>query len=338
MCLFTWPLLRQWVRPAVWPLCLPALHDHPRNRDDAAGYPTWQLRAHVRDTATTSYLALDEDILAWRVMPSAQRAYNVVQVAFVDPVAGPGVLTVSDGRLNGDGSQGNAPFRRRKLRRNLGHLPLTSTQATAIANAWLSTYSAPTNKVEVELRAVRDPNGAELPLHQVRADANLFIPELAVRGQSLSSGPLPGTNQFYIVETSYRETTSGDVRLVLQLDNYADHATALLARLQIASEARARQRGVYRPVQSPGAQQVGYCSLRSPSAGAGQQIGVGLNFVPVLSTTPTGLSFTAIASTNVGSGPSVTAGTLTPYGCEVTVSAAAAGPVLWTGKYTTVGA
>jgi len=98
----------------------------------------------------------------------------------------------------------------------------------------------------------------------------------------------------------------------------------LLARLQIASEARARQRGVYRPVQSPGAQQVGYCSLRSPSAGAGQQIGVGLNFVPVLSTTPTGLSFTAI--------------TLTPYGCEVTVSAAAAGPVLWTGKYTTVGA
>ena len=112
----------------------------------------------------------------------------------------------------------------------------------------------------------------------------------------------------------------------------------LLARLQIASEARARQRGVYRPVQSPGAQQVGYCSLRSPSAGAGQQIGVGLNFVPVLSTTPTGLSFTAIASTNVGSGPSVTAGTLTPYGCEVTVSAAAAGPVLWTGKYTTVGA
>src|SRR5258706_10567143 len=82
MCLFTWPLLRQWVRPAVWPLCLPALHDHPRNRD-AAGYPTGQLRAHVRDPATTSYLALGEDILAWRVMPSAQRAYNVVQVALV---------------------------------------------------------------------------------------------------------------------------------------------------------------------------------------------------------------------------------------------------------------
>ncbi len=83
---------------------------------------------------------------------------------------------------------------------------------------------------------------------------------------------------------------------------------------------------------------MGYCSLRSPSAGAGQQIGVGLNFVLVLSTTPTGLSFIAIASANVGSGPSVTSGTLTPYGCEVTVSAAAAGPVLWTGKYTTVGA
>jgi hypothetical protein len=29
---------------------------------------------------------------------------------------------------------------------------------------------------------------------------------------------------------------------------------------------------------------------------------------------------------------------MTPYGCEVTVTAAGAGAVLWTGKYTTVGA
>ena len=113
---------------------------------DPAGFPTWQLRAHPRDTTTTPYLALDEDILGWRVAPSAQRAYNVVQVAYVDPVSGPGVVTVSDPRLNGDGSQGSAPFRRRKLRRNLGKLPLTGAQATAIANAWLATYSNPTEK------------------------------------------------------------------------------------------------------------------------------------------------------------------------------------------------
>jgi|GEM_PF-854723 hypothetical protein len=313
------------------------VYDHPSNTDQA-GFPTWQLRAHPRDTTTTTYLAYGEDILGWRVMPSAQRAYNVVQVAYVDPVAGPGVVTVSDPRLNGDGSQGNAPFRRRKLRRNLGHLPLTGTQATAIANAWLATYSNPTNKVEVELRAVHDANGRLLPLHHVRADGNLYVPELAVRGQSLPVAPLAGVNQFYIVETLYRETASGDTRLVLQLDNYADRAVALLARLQISDEARQRQRGVYRAVQSPGAQQVGYCSIRSPSVAAGQQVGVGLNFVPVLSHIPTGLTFTTIASTNVGSGPGVTSGTLTQYGCEVTVTAAATGAVVWTGKYTTQGA
>lgn len=313
------------------------VYEHPTHTD-AAGFPTWQLRAHQRDTTTTTYLALGSDILEWRVTPSIQRAYNVVQVAFVDPVAGPGSVTVSDARLGPGGAQGNAPFRRRKLRRNLGHLPLTATQATSIANAWLASYSNPSNKIEITLRAVRDASGNPMPLSHVRADANLFVPELAVRGQQLSTGPQPGVNQFYIIETSYRETAAGDVRLALQLDNYADRGEALLGRLQISDEARQRRRGVYRPVQSSGAQQVGYVSIRAPSASAGQRFGGGVNFVPVLSNTPTGLTFTTVSSTNVGSGPTVTAGTMTPYGCEVTVTAAAVGAVLWTGKYTTIGA
>lgn len=313
------------------------VYDHPMHRD-AAGFPTWQLAMHQRDITTTQYTALDEDILAWRVMPSSERAYNVIEVAFVDAVAGPGLVTVSDSRLASDGSQGSAPFRRRKLRRNLGRMPLTAAQATAIANAWLAAYGNPTNKVEVELRAVRDASGNPLPLHQVRADANLFVPQLAVRGQRLPLGPQPGVNQFYIVETAYRETAAGDVRLLLQMDNYADRAQSLVARLRIAEEARQRRRGVYRPVQSPGAPQVGYCSIRAPSAAAGQVIGAGVSFVPVLAKTPTGLGFRAITSANVGAGPTVTAGTLTPYGCEVTVTAAASGPVVWTGTYTTQGA
>ncbi len=313
------------------------VYDHPLHRD-AAGYPTWQLRAHPRDTTTTHYIALGEDILGWRVMPSSQRAYNVVQLAYVDPVAGPASVMVSDARLAPGGGQGNAPFRRRKLRRSLGRLPLTGAQATSIANAWLASFSNPTNKVEVELRAVRDGNGVEIPLHTVRADTNLFVPELAVRGQTLSRGPAPGVNQFWIAETSYRETADGDIRLTLQLDNYADRAVSLVARLQIADEARQRQRGVYRMVQSPGAQQVGYCSLRAPSVAAGQQVGVGVNFVPVLSRTPSGLTFAQISSANVASGPTVSPGTLTPYGCEVTVTAAGSGALVWTGTYTTVGA
>src|SRR5579884_1517373 len=197
------------------------VYDHPRNRD-SAGFPTWQLFAHPRDTTTISYMALGSDILGWRVMPSAQRAYNVVQVTYVDPTAGPATLTVADPRLSGSGAQGSAPFRRRKLRRSLGRQPLTSAQATTIANAWLAAYSNPTNKVEVELGAVRDANGIEIPLHRVRADANLYVPELAVRGQQLASGPVPGVNLFWIAETTYRETAAEGTRLLLQLDNYAD--------------------------------------------------------------------------------------------------------------------
>jgi hypothetical protein len=256
----------------------------------------------------------------------------------VDPQSGPGVVTVSDPRLNGDGSQGAAPFRRRKLRRSLGRLPLTSAQATAIANAWLAAFSQPSDKVEITLRAVRDANGASIPLSYVRADANLYTPELAVRGQRLSSGPVAGVNQFWIAESRYRELAGGDIRLTLQLDNYADRAEGMLARLRIAEDSRQRRRGVYRITQSPGAQQVGFVSLRSPSAAAGQVIGMSVSFVPTLAKTPTGLSFSALTSANVSGGPAVTAATLTPYGCEVTVTAASAGAVTWAGTWTTVGA
>jgi hypothetical protein len=313
------------------------VYEHPRNRD-AAGFPTWRLAAHPRDITTTSYVAAGEDIASWRIAPSTERAYNVVQVAYVDAQSGPGVVTVSDPRLNSDGSQGSAPFRRRKLRRSLGSLPLTHAQATAIANAWLAAYCQPTNKVEMTLRAVRDANGASLPLSHVRADANLFTPELAVRGAQLTGGPVAGINQFYIVETRYRETAAGEISLTLQLDNYADRAEGLLARLRIAEDTRQRRRGVYRITQSPGAQQVGFVALRSPSATAGQVIGASVSFVPTLAKTPTSLTFSAINSANVGGGPGVTSGTLTPYGCEVTVTAAASGAVIWSGTWTTVGA
>ena len=313
------------------------VYDHPSHRDPA-GFPTWRLAAHQRDVATTAYIATGEDIANWRVAPSTERAYNVVQVAYVDAQSGPGVVTVSDSRLNGDGSQGSAPFRRRKLRRSLGRLPLTLAQATAIAHAWLAAYSQPTNKVEIELRGVRDASGASIPLSHVRADANLFTPELAVRGALLTSGPVPGVNQFWIAESRYRETAAGDMSLVLQLDNYADRAEGTLARLRIAEDTRLRQRGVYRVTQSPGAQQVGFISLRAPSAAAGQIVGASVSFVPTLAKTPTNLAFSAISSANVSGGPSVTSGTLTPYGCEVTVTAAGAGAVAWSGTWTTVGA
>jgi hypothetical protein len=172
----------------------------------------------------------------------------------------------------------------------------------------------------------------------VRSDANLYMPELAVRGQRLSTGAAPSVNQFWIAETQYSESAAGEIRLTLQLDNYADRAEAMLARLRIAEDARQRRRGVYRVTQSPGAPQVGFVSLRAPSVTAGQVVGTSVSFVPTLARAPTGLSFSAISSANVSGGPSVTAGTLSPYGCEVTVTAAGAGAIRWAGTYTTVGA
>lgn len=313
------------------------VYDHPTHTD-AAGFPTWRLNAHPRDLATTGYVARAEDIASWRVTPSSERAYNVAEVAYVDPNAGPGVVTVSDPRLNSDGSQGAAPFRRRKLRRALTGMPITAAQATTIAQTWLAAYSQPTNKVEMVLRGVRDASGAPLPLTHARADANLFTPELAPRGQTLTSGPQPGVNQFYIVETRYHEAADGDITLTLQLDNEADRVEGLLARLRLSDDALRRRRGVYRVTQSPGARQMGFVAIRAPSASGGQTVGASVSFVPTLAKAPTSLTFSQISGANIGAGPSVTPGTLTPWGCEVTVTAAASGPVSWTGTWTATGA
>jgi hypothetical protein len=301
---------------------------------DHAGFPTWQLQVHPRDLATTHYTAFASDVLTWRVAPSAQRAYNVVQVAYVDPSNGPGAVTVSDTRLGAGGAQNLAPFRRRKLRRSLGSLPLTAAQAGTIASAWLAQYQEVTNKVEVELRTVRDANGVPVPLHQVRADRNLYVPELAVRGQVLARGPVPGTNQFYIVETVYRETAAGDVRLTLQLDNYADRAGHLLAQLKLSYDAALRSRGRYRHVASPGAPEVGSCGATVGNQSAGATVAAAVNFKTVLAKAPTSILLTPTSTSNASG---ATYGNLTVYGFTLSWTVPAAGATTWIGTYRTVG-
>lgn len=199
------------------------------------------------------------------------------------------------------GAQNAASFRRRKLRRSLGKMPLTAAQATANAQAWLATYQNVTNKVQVELRAARDANGNPLPLHRLRADRNLFIPELAVRGQQLSSGPVPGVNQFYIVESLYRETASGDVVLRLQLDNFADAAGAEIARLKLAYDAASRRRGEYRYPISPGVLVVGGCGASYPNSTAGATCSTWVPFPGVLSQVPSSITLSITGSSNASS-------------------------------------
>ncbi|HEV2235678.1 MAG TPA: hypothetical protein VGR57_03365, partial [Ktedonobacterales bacterium] len=315
------------------------VYDHPVHRDPA-GYPTWQLAAHPRDTSTVGYVALGEDVLDWRVTPSQQRAYNVVQILYVDATNGPASVTVSDPRLGAGGTQNLAPFRRRKLRRNLGASPLTASQATTIANAWLAAYQSITHKVELTLRAVRDARGVVIPLHQVRSDANLFVPELAVRGgatygqQALAGSATAGVNLFWITETRYRETAQGDLTLTIQADSYSDHQGKLLGQLAIAREAALRSRGAYRNVASPGAVETGACGLQMSNQSAGATVSVVINFKQVLAQAPTSITLAPTSQSNVSS---VGAANLSVYGFTLNVVVNAAGNVAWVGTYQTVG-
>jgi hypothetical protein len=308
---------------------------HALNKD-AAGYPTCQLAVHPRDLTTTAYIALGDDVVSWRVTPSSQRAYNVVQVAFVDPSSGPGVVTVSDPRLLVSGAQGTAPFRRRKLRRSLGRVPLTAAQATSIANAWLTAYQNITNKVEVTLRGARDASGAPIPLSHVRADGALFIPELAVRGQTLSSGPNPGINQFYIVETVYRESLDGSVTLTLTLDNYGDQAGATLASLKLSYEASLRARGATNIVRSLGANISGPCGLTLGNQAGGNTVSQAVAFPMELSRVPSSITLTPSATNNVAG--SASANSITKFGFTLNWTVNLSGSTTWLGSYTTVGA
>lgn len=307
-----------------------AAWDHTRNKD-AAGFPTWQLQMHARDLSTTHYMALGEDIVSWRVAPSAQRAFNVVEVAYVDPVNGPGKVSVQDSRLAANGSQNTAPFRRRKLRRALGRVPLTAAQATTIAQAWLTAYQNITNKVEVVLRAVRDVNGNPVPLHMVRADKNLFVPELAVRGQTLPVGPSVGINQFYIVESAYKEIASGDVTLTLQLDNYADKAGSLLAQLKLAYDAALRARGTVRPTVGPGMLYVGPAGAAFSNCAAGDTVKVVVPFGITLAKTPSSITLSG-AGVNFSN---LNANTYTQTGFTLQWQVPVSGATSWIGTFTT---
>ena len=213
-------------------------------------------------------------------------------------------------------------------------MPLTAAQATAVANAWLASYQNITNKVEVQLSRVRDAYGNVIPLHQVRADRNLFVPELAVRGQQLVGGPVPAVNQFYIVESLYREMASGDVRLILQLDNYADKGAALVSQLQLAYDASRRARGSVRPVVSIGVPVIVPCGATLTNQSAGAQVNIIVPWGAALARTPTSVTLSGVASSNA-SGIGVTA--QSKYGFTLSWTVTAAGSTSVSATATSVG-
>jgi hypothetical protein len=310
--------------------------NHPTHRD-AFGLPTWQLQMHPRDTTTIAYQAQIVDVVSWQIAPAATRAFNGVTLHYLDPTAGPGSVTVTDSRLNGDLSQGNAPFRFRRFRRDMGNRALTATQATALANQYLASFRNVSNVIEVKLAAVRDARGIPIPLPTVRADANIAIPELLTRAATFAATPgmLAGTNLFYIRQATYEEGRNQTPTLTLRLDQVADFAAADLTRLRYEEQLRQRSRRNNLSVQPTGLTAKGAWSVIWGSSGVGNVWGSGIAFPVVLANAPTSLTFTTQTSTNVGIGPNVA--NLTVWGCDAAVSAQNAGGGNWVGLYTTNG-
>lgn len=311
--------------------------DHPTHRD-GLGFPTWQLQVHARNTTTLANIATLADVLGWRVAPSGVRAYNGVTIRYTDPANGPGAVSVQDARLNADRSQGQAPFRFRRFRRDMGGRPLTAAQATSLANQYLSVFQNVANVITVRLGNVRDARGRVIPLWRVRADQTIAIPELLPRAATFPAlaNWQPGINLFYIRQAIYEQKAGESPALTLQLDQIADFAAADLTRLRYEEQVRQRAKRQPPATHPAGLLLKGHWSVHWGAASlAGDVWGSSVQFASVLSQPPTSLAFTAQSSSNVATGP--TAANLTNWGGHVSVTTAANGGGYWIGTYTTVG-
>lgn len=309
---------------------------------DSAGYPLGQLVVHQRDTGTTHYQAAVSggEVLRFRIVPTADRAYNVIKIAYYDPAnGGYGVKTATDSRLGAAGAQGTAPFRRRTYFRDLsGSTLVTAAVAQTIANTYLAQFQSGQNKMSLDVRAIRDGYGNRIPLHWVQADKNILVGELADRGQQLSTTATAGVNQFYIVQTRYSEDADAGILLSLDGDNYVDRANYLIARLQNQADKLARTGGnTTGHIQALGAPIKGKYAIYWDSAPGANAIGNHCAFPAVCQQTPTQITF-SVSSANNCTNPS--ASNITSWGFDVTVTCNHTGGLnngFTQGFYTTVG-
>lgn len=324
---------------------------HPIHRD-VAGYPTAQLLVHQRDVSTLAWVASlsQGDITGYRMTPAAERAYNVTSVDYLDPTTGlAGTQTYTDPRLDPSGSQGSAPFRRRKYVRNLrGISTATSGDAFNIANTYGPQMQNPSAKTTLELGTARDTSGAEVPLWRLQADSNIMVPEWFSSTQSLGrlyqpgrtifvTPPTPaevGVSQFYIVQTTYSENKNG-YSVEAQCDNYADEGAILVARLQEQADEKTRQgqqtTGI---VQAAGATMRGRYGWHFSNGVAGQSVGADETFPAIAINTPTSLTLTSIASSNLGA---ISVNNITTLGASFFAAVSANGAGSCAGTYQTNG-
>lgn len=310
---------------------------HPVNID-YAGFPTGRVFVRARDLTTTSYIAyeLARDISAYTFDPSAERAYNFIEVDYTTSSGGVGKAYAQDSRMGASYSQGTMPFRFRKYARDFTGNPAAVgvTQAQNIANLYLSEFKNPSYKGTVTLLRLRDAYGVEQPLWSCLAGNNIYLPEFALLGNQLPLGATAGVNQHYIVEARYREGSGGQQQLDLTLNYFPDRAEIQIARLQLEADNAARSGKVQQVVQQLGAPINGYVSWQFSNAISGQTTGVGQTFPAMASQAPTSVTLHQIAISNL---TGITANAFSVFGCNFYGAVSANGAGYYQGTFATSG-
>jgi hypothetical protein len=297
--------------------------DHAR-KDDAWGFPTWQLSVLLRDTTTIHYTGYVEDEVEASISQAVEWTYNGIELLYRD--ASSGVLTkllVKDSRLNSDKSQGAAPYPFRKKRIDLSSTgALSATQATNQANALLAAYQNGGARDSIRVTRVYDNNGVEIPLHRVRSGRNIFLPQFSPTGYQFPFSATANTNLFYILETNWTDDAKdGRPELTLNMQTFDDSANVQLARLQeIATLQTQDHRVIFPAVQAPGAAWFTRWGFQGDVTTNGHTVGPQLPFLNQQSNAPASITFAQVfAPINVTVAPSTS--NVDQFGASAWVSA-----------------
>lgn len=304
---------------------------------DAAGFPLGRVYVRKRNLSSLDYTALiaQRDLVSAAFTPTADRAYNHIQIDYTNGTGGLAKYRATDSRLAANLSQGTAPFRYRKFLRDLsGSTLVNAAMAQTIATTYLGLFENVSYQGQASVRALRDSNGNAIPLYQVKAGYNLYIPELAVRAAALPTTPVQNSNLFWITQATYRENPNEGAQVEFQLGYHPDTYDVILARLTMAQDAQSRSGKITNIVQKLGAALQGFYGFSFSNASLGGNVGVGVTWQALASQSPTSVSLSPASTTNVSG---LAASSLTAIGCHIGGTATGAGAGSAIGTYLTAG-
>ena len=315
----------------------PAISAHA----DPAGYPMLQVVAQKVDKATTTYqasIAAFGEVESFETAYDGTRAYNYISTRYNNGTVGLGKSDAVDLRLTAVTlDQGTAPFRFRKLQRDYSATQtINAGTAANISAALRAQYKDPTTKTQMRLKACRDATGLPVELYWLNAfNTNIAVPEAAQRGTTaLPTTYTGGVTQFYILSTTYQETSSGEAYLDLTCDNFTDRAQDVVNRLQLAAETLLRSQAVAAAYQKQGASETGQCGVSFNASGAGVAGGASQTYPQQTALPPTSITLSQLQNNNA---TGAAASQITAVGFHLKVNSVAAGPVDYVAAYTTVG-